>query len=224
MLRLLISLAFARTSWAQFDPDQIWASFGDEPLTSLRFSFSTSAACASPALRFGTSPGALSPAPPAAVTADAPFFFENSGGLAYYYRAALAGLAPGTRYYYEVSACGAWSRTLSVSTLPAGADFKVLVWGDMGRDGGEQILPALEEEARAAASGAPGAPSFAVIAGDFGYDLHDQSGARGARFMTRLSNVSSFLPTLGVIGNHEQFVRFRRAVRMPPPHTHTRTR
>ena len=206
--RLPPSMFVLFASWAlftraQFTPDQVWASFGDAPLTSLRVSWATPGACATPALRFGTSPASLQPAPPSAVTADAPFFFENSGGLAHYYRAALAGLAPGTRYFYQVAACGPWSRTLSASTLPQGADFKVLVWGDMGRDGGEQILPALLEEAQAAAGGAPGAASFAVIAGDFGYDLHDEGGARGARFMSRLSNVSAFLPTLSVLGNHE---------------------
>jgi hypothetical protein len=135
---------------------------------------------------------------------DAPFLFENDAGLHHYYRAALQALEPGTTYFYQVQACGAWSPTLSTRTLPAGNDFKVLVWGDMGRDGGEQILPALLQEAQAAASGAPNSASFAVIAGDFGYDLHDQEGARGARFMSRLSNVSAYLPTLMTIGNHEQ--------------------
>ena len=167
--------------------------------TVLTFSFSTASPCASPAFKIGPSPSSLSPSP---VFADAPFHFTNAAGLAYYYRARVSGLLPGTRYFYAVQACGAWSPTLSTTTLPPATDFKVLVWGDMGRDGGEQILPALIQEAEAAVAGAAGAASFSVIAGDFGYDLHDEEGGRGARFMSRLSNVSASLPML---------------VRAPPP-------
>ena len=174
-------------------PDQIWASFGEEPLSTLAISFSSAAPCATPAFKFGLSPTSLAPSP---VTADPPFYFGNSAGLAYYYRARLSGLSPGTRYFYAAQACGNWSETLSTATLPSGDDFKVLVWGDMGRDGGEQILPALQQEARAAVAGAPGSAAFSVIAGDFAYDLHDESGARGARFMSRLSSVSAHLPLL----------------------------
>jgi len=72
----------------------------------------------------------------------------------------------------------------------------------MGRDGGEQILPALMDEAKKASTGS--GATFAIIAGDFAYDMHDLSGKRGATFMNRLQNISAFLPTLGVCGNHEQ--------------------
>ena len=196
----IAALAAAAAVGAQA-PEQVWASFGEQPLESLTVSFASPLPCAAPALRFGTAAGALAPLPPAAISADAPFFFGNAAGAAYYFRARLTGLAPGTRYFYQVQACGAWSALLSASTLPAGDDFKVLVWGDMGRDGGEQILPALEAEARAAAAGAPGSASFAVIAGDFAYDMHDKEGARGRSFMGRLSNVSAYLPTMMTIGS-----------------------
>ena len=183
----------AAVSAQSSEPDQIWASYGEEPLSTLAISFSSAAPCSTPAFKFGLSPTSLTPSP---VTADPPFYFANSAGLAYYYRARLSGLSPGTRYHYAVQACGNWSDVLSTATLPAGNDFKILVWGDMGRDGGEQILPALQQEAQAAVAGAPGSSSFSIVAGDFAYDLHDESGARGARFMSRLSSVSAYLPLL----------------------------
>lgn len=192
-MRITAAALLSAAAIAQRTPDQIWASFGSDPLTTLTISFASAAPCATPAIRYGLSPSSLTPA---AAAADAPFDFGNSGGLAYYYRARLTGLQPGTRYHYAVSACGAWSATLSTATLPSSTDFKVLVWGDMGRDGGEQILPALVQEAQAAVAGAPGSAAFSVIAGDFAYDLHDSEGARGARFMSRLSNVSAYLPML----------------------------
>jgi hypothetical protein len=46
----------------------------------------------------------------------------------------------------------------------------------MGKVGGEQTLPALVAEAEAAANGSPDAATFAIIAGDFAYDLNDAQG------------------------------------------------
>ena len=163
MLRAILAIAVVVAG--QNTPEQVWSSYGDAPLTTLRISFSTNSSCSTPQLRFGLSPTSLSPAPASALSVDPPFLFDNSGGLHYYYRAALSGLASGTRYFYQVAACGEWSSIFYSGTLPEGTDFKVLVWGDMGRDGGEQILPALLEEARAAANGASNSASFSVIAG-----------------------------------------------------------
>ena len=203
-------------------------------MESLTISYASTSPCAAPALRFGASAGALAPLPAAAISADAPFFFGNSAGAAYYFRARLTGLAPGQRYFYQVQTCGAWSALLSASTLPAGDDFRVLVWGDMGRDGGEQILPALEAEARAAAAGAPGSASFAVLVGDYAYNMDDKEGARGRSFMGRLSNVSAYLPSLMTIGSsfsgvplhllllHAQQQACRRAPRLLAPTALTR--
>ena len=165
MLAFAVALSGLAAAAADNVARQVWSSFGKDPLTSLTVSFASSSPCAAPALNFGTSPGALAPA--ADVAADAPFDFNNAGGLAFYYRARLTGLAPGTRYYYQVAACGAFGPVLSTSTLPAGADLTVLLTGDMGRDDGEQILPQLLLEAEAAVAGAKGAANMFVIAGDF---------------------------------------------------------
>jgi hypothetical protein len=200
---------------------QVWSSFGSDPLSSLTISFASAAPCATPALNIGTAPSTLAPSP---VTADPPFFFNNNQGLAYYYRARLTGLAPGTRFYYQVAACGAWSRVFSVSTLPASPNLTFILTGDMGRDDGEQILPQLLHEAELAQQGGADAASMFVIAGDFAYDLHDEEGERGASFMQRLSNVSAFIPTQMTIGN--QFVHIRSPACRPlliPSLNHART-
>jgi len=182
---------------AQNLPEQIWVSFGEDPLTSLTFSFASPAQCGTPSVKAGASNTSLVTYP---AIPDAPFYFNNAGGVAFYHRARLTGLSPATKYYYQVSACGAWSGILSVSTLPETQELTVLLTGDMGRDEGEQILPQPVIEAQLAAAGDSSAASMLAIAGDFGYDLHDLEGARGAAYMKRLSTVSSFLPTVMTIG------------------------
>ena len=73
----------------------------------------------------------------------------------------------------------------------------------LGRDGGGQALPALEAEAAATAARAAGAAEVAIAGGDHAYNLCDNAGARGAAFMERFSNISSYLPVWTILGNHE---------------------
>ena len=182
---------------AQNTPEQVWVSFGSTPLTSLIVSFASPSQCLTPSLKAGTSNTTLISYP---VAPDAPFYFNNAGGVAFYYRSTLTGLTPGTKYFYTVSACGAWSSIFSVSTLPETQELTVLLTGDMGRDDGEQILPMLVQEAEKAAGGSSSAANMFVIGGDFAYDMHDKEGARGAAYMGRLSTVSSYIPTVMTIG------------------------
>ena len=188
-------------------PTQIWSAFGSDPTSSLTVSWATATAC-SPVAEVGPSPTSLTPAPPSAITADAPFLFTNAAGAHYYSRARFTGLPTGSRVYYRVGCAdgsgSTWSSTRSASLVGTEEQPTILLLGDMGRDGGEQTLPALLAEAADAAAGRPGAATFAVIAGDYAYDLHDEAGLRGAQFMERVSNVTSYLPTMTTIGNHEQ--------------------
>ena len=206
----LLAVGALASSAAASPIAQVFTAYGADPTTSLTLSWATSSAC-TPAAEAGPSATALTPVPAASLTADPRYDFNNAGGLPFYMRARLTGLPAGARVFYRVGCAGAspaWSPVASARTPPARDSASpqptILLWGDMGRDGGEQVLPALEVEAAAADSGAPGSATFAIIAGDYGYDLHDEAGARGARFMDRLSNISRSLPTMTTIGNHEQ--------------------
>ena len=121
------------------------------------------------------------------------------------YRVALTSLAPATTYTYTPAVGAEASAPRSFTTLSADpADVPVVIfWGDLGRDGGGQAFPALEAEAARTAARASGAGAVGIQAGDFAYDLGDLDGLRGAEFMERYSNISSYLPTFTVIGNHE---------------------
>ena len=184
-------------------PCAITAAFGADPTTTATISFASNA---SDAGAFVT----VSPPLAGGVTRVAAAAFDNSyanaAGVRVVYRAALAGLAPKTTYTYAPSVAGEAAAPRSFTTLSAdtAADVpRVIFWGDLGRDGGGQAFPALEAEAAAAAARAPGCGAVGIQAGDFAYDLGDHDGARGAAFMERFSNISAFLPTFTVIGNHE---------------------
>ena len=198
--------AGAVVAGAATPPTFIWSSYGADPTTELTLTWGSASACA-PAAEFGLTAAALAPAPASALTAEPPFLFDNADGVQFISRARLTALPEGARIFYRVGCAGAppaWSPVASASLLAPGAQPTVLLLGDMGRDGGEQSLPALEQEAAAAARGDAGAATFAAIAGDFAYDMHDEAGARGARFLTRVSNFTASLPTMTTIGNHEQ--------------------
>jgi hypothetical protein len=171
--------------------------FGADPTSSATISFASNTSAAA---YVSVSPGVgRVPAPGYDNT------FANSAGLAVVYRAPLAGLLPSTTYTYTCTVGGATSAPRTFTTLsadPAAVPI-VMYWGDLGRDGGGQAFPALEAEAARTARREPGAASVAIQAGDFAYDLGDLNGARGAAFMERFSNISAFLPTYTLIGNHE---------------------
>ena len=136
--------------------------------------------------------------------------YANAAGLQVVFTASLEGmLLPATTYSYVAClAAGAAAppAALSFTTLASDAGAavpRVLYWGDLGRDGGGQAWPFLEAEANKTAARAPDACSLGIQNGDFGYDLADLNGARGAAFMERFSGIASLLPTYTTIGNHE---------------------
>jgi hypothetical protein len=142
--------------------------------------------------------------PASALEANSPFTFENSGGLPFYLKARLTGLPANAQLFYQVG-CSEGGSPLSpvLVTKTLSSSPRILLWGDMGRDSGEEILPALYAEVAKAEAGAADAAEMCVCAGDYGYDLQDEAGARGARFMNRLQNISSMFPTVTTMGNHE---------------------
>ena len=82
------------------------------------------------------------------------------------------GLQPGADYWYYVETSGNASDLFHFASMPAGLDWspKLLVYGDMGKEGGSQSLPALYKEA------ASGDYNAILHVGDFAYDLDSDGG------------------------------------------------
>ena len=103
--------------------------------------------------------------------------------------------------------------------MPAGLDWspKLLVYGDMGKEGGSQSLPALYKEA------VSGDYNAILHIGDFAYDLDSDGGEvytvmlitcmyhivlcsakNGDEFMRRLQPIAACVPYMTTEGNHGQ--------------------
>ena len=147
--------------------------------------------------------GPLDPSPTTLAVTATDNSYKNKNGLPNVFLAELVDLSPGTRYWYTVSVGAAMSAWFNFTTVSDTTPPVVIYWGDLGKDGGGQALPALEAEARAAGAGAPGAGTIAIHNGDFAYDLADDNGGRGASFMERFQAIASLLPVAVTIGNHE---------------------
>jgi hypothetical protein len=198
MHSLLCFLLFAFTT--ALPPCAIIAAFGSDPTTSLTISFSSNTSANS---YVTVNPAIGSVSRFAAQGYDNSY--ANAAGVQIVYRVSLTAMLPATTYSYVVTVGSESADSRTFTTLSDDPEDVpiVLYWGDLGRDGGGQAFPALEAEAQRTAARAPGAGSVAIQAGDMAYDLGDFEGARGAAFMDRFSNISSYLPVWTTIGNHE---------------------
>ena len=199
-LAAALACALVATAALASPPCAITVSFGADPTTSATVSFSSNSSDAAAFLTISPPVGGATRISATRIDNS----YANSAGVRFVYRAALTGLLPSTTYTYAASVLGVASATRTFTTLSAdpAAVPKVIFWGDLGRDGGGQAIPALEAEAAATAARAPGAGDVGIQAGDFAYDLGDMKGARGAAFMERYSAIAGSLPTFTCIGNH----------------------
>jgi hypothetical protein len=175
-------------------PTQLHAAFGQDPTSTLLFSWATVASTGSE-IRYGKSGGALTNS----VTGTSASFDEPSE---YFHRANVSGLEAGTAYDYVVgSAAGGWSNLTTISTAPASgtpeADaFTWAVYGDMGLEN-ERSLPLLIADVEA------GRINGVLHVGDLAYDLDSDSGARGDAFMNSIAPIASKVAYQTCPGNHE---------------------
>jgi hypothetical protein len=87
----------------------------------------------------------------------------------------------------------------------------MIVFGDMGRHGGGQILRALKKElleetgttGTTAASSGVTTTDAVIHIGDFGYDLQSDDGLVGDTFLQRVQGIASRMPYMTCPGNHE---------------------
>lgn len=174
----------------------------------------------------------------------------NSGGAPWVWRALFpsTGLCPaGSTLHYRVDVSGAdsiFTGTDHNYTMVYARDpsdpaetrpLSYLIYGDLGRFGGGQILRAVKREmAGVGVTSAPGTPFHlhppdgVFHIGDFAYNLYDNSGLNGDAAIQRISvEVASVAPYMTCPGNHEiqtkgcgenkseYFVQYRNRFTMP---------
>jgi hypothetical protein len=98
--------------------------------------------------------------------------------------------------------------------MPNGTDWspRLIVYGDMGRHGGEPTLQSLIKQVQS------GYPQAIIHAGDFAYDLESNGGVNGDAFMNRIQPIAANVPYMTCIGNHEDnylFANYRNRFYMP---------
>ncbi|KAH9426662.1 Acid phosphatase type 7 [Dermatophagoides pteronyssinus] len=117
----------------------------------------------------------------------------------YVYRVQLEDLKLNTTYYYRCGFEQEFSNEFSFRTRPLDQEHwnpRIAVFGDMGLKNG-QSFPFLKQQASKNAYDA----IFHV--GDIAYDMHDDSGSYGDKFMNEIEPIAANIPYQVVVGNHE---------------------
>ncbi|EYC42359.1 hypothetical protein Y032_0534g3068 [Ancylostoma ceylanicum] len=126
----------------------------------------------------------------------------------YTHRALMENLLPSTTYWYKIG-----SRTFQFKTLPEYPEYyRVCIFGDLGRHHGNSTASIIR-------NGLAGMFDFVVHVGDIAYDLQDDDGKNGDKFMNQLEPLISRIPYMVVAGNHEyedgSFSNFQQRFWMP---------
>jgi 3',5'-cyclic AMP phosphodiesterase CpdA len=153
------------------------------------------------------------------------FSEDNPKGAQFHHRVQLTGLPALTDVSYqacvELGKEAACSSSYSFRTVHHDSAWEpeVLVFGDLGHNGGELVhklftaLPAIEAEV------SQGNVDMVIHLGDFAYDLHNDGGARGDEFMRRIEPIAATTFYQTVPGNHEilggNFSHYRARFHMP---------
>ena len=141
---------------------------------------------------------------------------HNSAGAPYVHRVLFTDLPPKTTFTFTVSVGNHTTEPFSYTTVdyersdwPA----RFLVFGDMGRYGGGQVLDKLNEEVETESYAA------AIHIGDAAYDLVDKGALNGDAFMERIQPIATKIPYMFIAGNHEiesnTFANYRNRFSMP---------
>jgi acid phosphatase type 7 len=193
------------------EPQQIHTSYGLDPLTSLRFVWSTRNDTPSE-VRWG-----IAGSPQGSISVGVSSLWISP--VQYIHRVNLTDLKPGTTYNYSVgSDAGGWSSPRLISTAfesgtPQADGFVWAIYGDMGLDN-EQSLPLLISDVQASRI------HGVLHVGDMAYDLDDDDGARGDAWLNSVEPIASVVPYHTCPGNHESnwgFAQYVARFYMPGP-------
>lgn len=161
--------------------------------TQMFVSWRTNSSTASATVSYGLSPGSLTQL----ATGSSWSFADSDTGREYYlHRAAMTGLVPGGRYYYQPANAGTVSSFLATRSreqFNTSAPLRIAWLGDLGWSNG-QALPYLLASTEF--------DHFTHV-GDFAYDLNTQNGLIGDYFQGGVEPITDSFPYMACEGNHE---------------------
>ena len=201
---------------AGIDPEQVHLSLAGERGELLAVTWASRAAPKNASLAIEATETSAPIVVPATTST---FTTTNANGAHYVHRAVFSGRAApttlrrGFAYKYSVTLCSEDScihrgpfafvydrETQSNATAP----LSLLVYGDLGRFGGGQVLRALKREmVGEGASGVARGPDLIFHIGDYAYDLQSAGGLNGDLFLRRIEALATAVPYMGTPGNHE---------------------
>ncbi|XP_050399068.1 acid phosphatase type 7 [Patella vulgata] len=138
---------------------------------------------------------------------------NNELGLQYLHRVYLKNLDPKTTYFYRPVSDNISSGPFYFKTPEDGLEWSPLfmVYGDLGVH--TNTIPYITNEVLT------GKYTAILHAGDFAYNLHDDGGKVGDKFMEMIEGFSSKIPYITCPGNHEidnyTFAQYRYRFSMP---------
>ncbi|TMW66874.1 hypothetical protein Poli38472_011990 [Pythium oligandrum] len=201
-----------KTDAVQLKPQQLHVAFaGEKAGTGLTFSWTTYSEVKDPAVWIGTSDQDLKLAE---ATVEVKTYYKDEKYSLYNYHATVTGLTPHTQYSYRVgskASADQQSAVTRVTTARSSDDqeeFDIAIYGDMGVDDNAQ------KTFKYVLANLPGKVDFVFHLGDISYA--DNAGlltpSEGVgffyeetynKFMDEISPVSSTLPYMVLVGNHE---------------------
>ncbi len=123
--------------------------------------------------------------------------FTTGNNTQYVHRAVMSKIQKDTSYLYRVGDdSGGWSEIFYFKTRRSQP--KLAVYGDMGLENAKS-LPYLQDIAQ------DGKIDAVLHPGDFAYDMHDNNGATGDKFMKLLQGIAAYVPYMTSVGNHESY-------------------
>ncbi len=167
-------------------PTQIRLSFGEDPAHVVRVVWQTDLAVAGSVADYGTTPAMGHRAGARRVT-----YAHETGVI---HEATMAGLKPGTVYYYRVGdGKTEWSSARSFRTAPdRHRDFFFTAFGDHGiRDASRRNVENILAEQ----------PAFHLIMGDISYANGNQP--KWDDYFRQIEPLASYIPIMPTLGNHE---------------------
>lgn len=102
--------------------------------------------------------------------------------------------------------CGSelgWSALYNFKAVPDSTSWspRLAIYGDLGAEN-PQSLPRLQKEAQ------EGMYDAIYHIGDFGYDMYEEEGQLGDRFMRQIETIAAYVPYMTAVGNHEEKYNF----------------
>ena len=161
--------------------------------------------------------------------------YGEISSVRYVHVATLESLAPGRRYWYQVgdAKLGRWSKIFwfnarrTQEQYTEGPPLRIIALCDIGLKGSDSVVEFLTKEIHGndvddeINNDVNPRVDALVQCGDFAYDLDDQNGQVGDKFMAKMEPIAAYVPWMTSAGNHEashNFTHYAERFVMPDSH------